>query len=95
MKTTLNSSLLIFAMTATVSALADETEDYAGLPMIEDTTVPAEFVSINQSGYEGLPVSTQIETERRVDIDGQFDYTDLPIMRRQPNIEIVQVDAFE
>jgi hypothetical protein len=95
MKTTLNTSLLIFAMTSTVNALADEIEDYAGLPIIDDTTVPAIIVSINRSGYEGLPVTTQIQTERRVDIDGQFDYTDLPIMHRQPDIEIVQVGAFE
>ena len=95
MKTTVNTSLLIFSISTTLNAFAAEIEDYAGLPITNDTTVPAEYVSLNESGYDGLPVSTSVETERLVVVEGQFDYSGLPIMRRQSDIEIAQADAFK
>ena len=93
MKTTLISSLLFIGITATVTAFADGREDYAGLPIDDETFNAEEVVNENHAGYDGLPVTRQVETERWVEVDGQSDYSGQAIMRRQSVIEFAHIES--
>lgn len=60
MKTPATAIVFGFAMAISVQSVGGDREDYAGLPLNEDTTAPAVSEVIVQdeyAGYDGLPVT--------------------------------------
>ena len=77
-------AIMVFSIGTAISTLAvgGDIEDYAGLPIGEDETMPAAveyIVRDGYSGYDGLPVTRQMQpTFVSVELENSEGYDGLP-----------------